>query len=134
MSETPHVDVVTATRALLLQEFPTLTPARVGEWPGVKETYDPYYVAITELSGFADYFEQSVSVDIDVFAPTRAVAKMWAFDIQLMLLRYPWSVSLGANSSCTIDSVTCDSTPKSMPWDDEAIRRQGATYNLTLRR
>jgi len=138
MAEKPHADVQEVVRALLLAELEVdgepADPRRVGPYPGVKTVYDPYYISIEADTGSADYFGQRTPVDIDVFAPRVATAKTIAFAINLILLRYPWSVRVDADRNYVIDEVTDAGTPTSMPWDDNSVRRLGASYTISLRR
>lgn len=138
MTERPHGDTQEIVRQLLLSELsiggqPVLA-AQVGAYPGVGTSYSPFYIAIEDEPGQATYFEQAANIDIDVFAPTRSQAKSVAFAIQLVLLRYPWSVGLGSGERYVIDTVICGATPNTMPWDDQSVRRIGAQYTLSLRR
>ena len=136
--ERAHGDPEEIVRALLLGHLSLdglpVDEALIAGPPQQGQTYSPYYIEIAGGGGLADYFEQSPVVDIDVYAPTRARAKMVASAVQMVLLCYPWSVGLGSGEHYVIDSVTCDIAPRKMPWDDESIRRQGAQYTLSLRR
>lgn len=138
MDERPHGDVEEIVRELLLNQLvienEPLSEDRIGGFPEPGTEYAPFYIAIESGGGRSDYFTQEPTIDIDVFAPRRSTAKSIAFAIQLIMLRYPWSVRVESGQRYTIDRVVCDAGPVKMPWADQSIRRQLAQYTLILRR
>lgn len=106
---------------------------QIGEWPGSDLDQKLPYIAVEVVDGPADYLESEPVVDIDVFAATRKGAKSIAAAIQLAFLRYPSGVNV-AGTWVTIDRVVCTGLPVKREWDDPSIRRQSATYQLTVRR
>lgn len=133
MAERPHGDPEKIVRQLLIAEL-GLDPERVEGYPGIDTVYVPHHVAVTHSGGPSDHFEQHPTLDVEVFATTRAEAKRVSYAIELLMLRYPWSIALGPDERWVVDSVTCDIRPRTLPWDDESVRRTGAQYTLSLRR
>lgn len=114
-----------------------LESVNVGEYPGedlLVRIGDQAYVSIEVVDGNGDRFESEPVVDIDVFALSRAKAKLVAAGIALLLVRYPESTTLSSGRVFTIDRATCLRDPVKMPWEDSGIRRQSATYQLSIRR
>lgn len=114
-----------------------LQSINVGEFPGedlLGRIGDKAYVAIEVIDGNGDRFGSEPVIDIDVFALTRAKAKSVAAAVALLILRYPESVALSGGRVFTIDSANCTRFPVKLPWDDEQIKRQSATYQLSVRR
>lgn len=138
MAEEPHVAIDDAVRNFILtvplgDDGEVLTEEHVGEFPGLGLKNKLPYISIEVVSGAADYLEQDPVVDIDVFADSRAQAKKLAAALQLAFLRYPHSVQV-ADRTITIDRAVCISLPVKLPWEDEKIRRQSATYQFSVRR
>lgn len=135
MAEETHVYADELMRELVLslgiEELED--PEQVGEFPGSDLKDRLPYVAIEVVTGTADYFEQEPIIDIDVFASSRSEAKKVAAALQLAFLQYPWSVQV-AERNVTIDEVRCNRTPVKLPWEDPEVRRQSATYQLSVRR
>lgn len=106
----------------------------LGEYPGTDLLDKLPYVSIEVVDGSGDRFETEPVVDIDVFAASRAEAKSVAAAIALLILRYPESVQVAGGQIFTIDSATCIRFPVKLPWEDSQIKRQSATYQLSVRR
>ena len=128
-------------RALLLAQtdlvLGPLGESNFGEYPGTDllgSIGDLAYVSIEVVDGDADRFESEPVIDIDVFAKSRTKAKSVAAAIALVLLRYPQTVEVKEGQFFTIDRASCNRFPVKMPWDDSEIRRQSATYQLSVRR
>lgn len=131
----PYIDVQDVVWALIDSlELPEIQDEeQVGEYPGTDLASKLPYIAVETIAGARNLFESDAIVDIDVFSATRGQAKKLAGDLSLALLRYPRSVQVGS-AKVTIDEAVCTSLPAKRPWEDEKIRRQSATYSITVRR
>lgn len=136
----PHIYADEGIRALILAQtdliLGPLGDLNIGEYPGadLKTRIGDYaYVSIEVVDGNADRFESEPVVDVDVFALTRAKAKSVAAAIMLLFVRYPETVQV-AGGHFTIDRASCLRSPVKLPWDDDTIKRQSATYQLSVRR
>jgi len=127
----PHVDAEAVIRQAII-DITGLTPKQVGEFPTGPVTGD--YVAVEKMPGStSSELEQVAEIDIDVFAGTRSRAKILAFAIEDGLLQYPRSVQLDGGHTLIDEVLVARSTVK-VPWDEATVRRQGATYVLSIRR
>lgn len=88
-----------------------------------------YFVRVGRVAGRDDRISDYAVIDVDVFAPTRDGARSLAESIRAWLLGYP--VSVGA---VTLDRVSTETAPFRAPWEDEAVWRFLATYQITTRR
>lgn len=87
-----------------------------------------YFIRVAAISLPNDGVTQFVTVDIDTFAPTRAVS-------------YDLGVQVGRKlretrriSGVVIDDMSTVTGPRRLPWDNTRTRRHGATYRLSTRR
>lgn len=69
------------------------------------------------------------NVDIDVYAATRTLAKTLAEKVRYTLLYVLAGTSTGEATVSRVDTI---SGPSYRPYDNTALRRVGATYQLTL--
>lgn len=127
------VDPEEGLRELFLAEIDDIEARQIGEFPADNPTGMAYYIAVETIGGPRDYFQDSPLIDIDVFANSRALAKSVSETVSDLLLGYPKTV-LVEGRRFTIDRVGVVRRPVKEPWDDENVRRQGATYQLTVRR
>lgn len=130
MTDLPFVDPEEGLFVLLGGQFPDAT---IGSFPETEVALNLDYISIDLLDGNQDYFQDNPIIDIDVFSATRAQSKKLAGEVSALLLGYPWTVRVGARRF-TIDSVGVIRRPVKEPWDDENVRRTGATYQLAVRR
>lgn len=85
------------------------------------------FVRVVHVDGPSDALQAYLNVDIDVFAPTRAVARPLAVAIHDFLTpRRP--------PSPLLETVRCDEFPRELPWGDRTVRRWGGSYRVVLRR
>lgn len=132
----PFPDIEAVLRAALLERFGTaVTPEDqriadvVTRLPGVVEDGLVY---VERIGGTRGRLNDWPTVDIEVFAPTRAKAKWLIESIDAFLLGYPHSVKVGTET-VILDLVYPTRTPVGLPWDD-SVTRFGATYSLSVRR
>lgn len=98
------------------------------ETPIDLETRLPFILVVAgtgDDDGLTDY----PLVDVEVFAPTRAMAYALAEDIRARLLEAPHRVN-----GVIIDFVRTTIRPRRLPWANEQIRRFAATYRFSARR
>ncbi len=84
------------------------------------------YVRAVRTGGPNDELDDLPSVEIDVFAPTYAVAQPLAEDVRQLLMR--------RRVSPLIDKVLCNRGPVELDWGDATMRRFSGTYEFVLRR
>lgn len=84
------------------------------------------FVRIRRVDGGNDVVTDFPIVDVDVFAPTYAVAEPLAEAIRQLLTR--------PRASTLIDRIDCPAGPRELPWGDGRMRRIGATYEAATRR
>lgn len=86
------------------------------------------FVRWTVVGGGDDDITDFPTVDCDVFSATRNDAYGISENIRSTLRpRTRLSIAI-------IDSVSTVTRPRGLPWDNESIKRIGATYALGLRR
>lgn len=93
------------------------------------------FVRCRRVGGQDDRVTDFGVYDVDYFAPTYDAGERGAKILQGVLLGYPHRVG-GTNGAggVVIDYVFTERSPVELPWENEAIRRFGATYQLSARR
>jgi hypothetical protein len=123
-----------AVLALLEANMPSLQdhPERVGG-DLAYEREMPWYIRIDRVFSRSNRLEGVFTVDLEVFAPEYAVAESVSNDLEALLLGYPHVVEVDGEKF-VFDSVSQNSGPNDLPWEDEEVTRLGATYVITARR
>lgn len=85
-------------------------------------------IRVTAGGGSGGRFSQHPRVSVDVFAADDDAARTLAAQVHEALVFLNGTAGLAV-----IRSVRCDSMPTSRPWANEAIRRRGAEYTVSLR-
>lgn len=136
MSVTVFPDIEAAVLDWLKAEFAILADeagevdTHVGaDMPGVSLESRLPFVWARRTGGADRFFSDYPVVDIDVFGSTRRAAYDLSESIRAKLLAAP--VLAGG---VVIDTATTRTSPIRLPWDNEKVRRWGATYELSARR
>lgn len=129
-------DARAGLRALLERDIsaPTGHTLTVGAWPSTNLADKLIYVAVEEIDGDASYTRADYLLSVDVFAPSRALARSVSQAIQRYLLGYPGGVRITEGGFFQPDEVFCTQTPRPGDWEDDSIRRQSAQYSISARR
>lgn len=94
----------------------------------------PWYVRLDSVFRQTNRLEGDFTFDVEVFADARTDwAESVSNDLEALLLGYPHVVEVDGHK-LIIDTVSENSGPRELPWEDEAVTRLGATYVLTTRR
>lgn len=94
----------------------------------------PWYVRIDSVFRKTNRLEGDFTFDVEVFAPADGdAAESVSDDLEALLLGYPHVVEVD-EAKVIIDTVSQNSGPRELPWEDEAVTRLGATYVITARR
>lgn len=99
------------------------------ETPADLENVLPF-VRVGRVAGTDDRFTDRAIMDVEVFAGTRQAAYDLSEAIRTWLLAAPHRVG-GVG---IIDKAFTEVGPRSLPWDNENVRRRGATYRISTRR
>jgi hypothetical protein len=86
-------------------------------------------IRVRRLGGGDDRWTDRPRVDVEVYGPSREVAKPLALSLQARLLSFPIATGHGV-----IDRVSTEVGPQEIPYTDQDIRLFPATYRLSLRR
>lgn len=135
MADSLFTDPQVGLRALLERdiEAPPGRSLNFGDWPGPGLSDQLIYVAVEEVVGSAVYTRADYIVSVDVFAPTRALARSVSQAIRDYLLGYPGGVRIAEEGYFQPDDVSCTQTPRPGDWEDTNIRRQSAQYSFSAR-
>lgn len=87
------------------------------------------FIRVVRLGGTDDRTSDSGRIDVDCFAKLRTDTKTLAMAAQQLLISYPHVTAAGV-----IDRVATDVAPNEVPWNNPAIRRFIASYNVIVRR
>lgn len=113
-----------------LVDDPGKVDTHVGaEMPGPSLAERMPFAWIRRTGGSDLFLTDYPVVDIDIFGRTRRDAYDLAESIRVRLLATP--VLAGG---VVIDTATTRTSPTRLPWDNENVRRWGATYELSVRR
>lgn len=94
----------------------------------------PWYVRIDSVFRKTNRLEGDFTFDVEVFAPADGdAAESVSDDLEALVLGYPHVVEVDGGK-VIIDTVSQNSGPRELPWEDEAVTRLGATYVITARR
>jgi hypothetical protein len=116
-----------------MPEDPDEALARVGS------TFDytpdlPWYIRIDKVFQRTSRLEGQFTFDIEVFGPAdTSDAESVSSGIEALVLGYPHVVEVDG-VKFVFDTVSQNSGPTELPWEDEAVTRLGATYVITARR
>lgn len=91
------------------------------------------FIRVERIGGARMRLSDHPIVDIDVLAKTRGEARLVSEAISSLLFRYPGMVVVGTRG-VKFDSVECLRSPTRAPYDDDTVRRYGATYQISVRR
>jgi hypothetical protein len=128
-----------AVRDLLLTHYEPLTllePGDADQLVGGDFAFEPdmpFYIRIDKVDSQTDRFQGDFILDIEVFAAQYLDAESRSLDIEALLLGYPHVVEAG-DQTWVFDSVSQNSGPDELPWEDDETTRLGATYVITARR
>lgn len=131
-----------ALEKFLLQHYQPLVDlgpdadGRVGGELAFDPATMPWYIRIDKVGGRSDRLEGDFVVDIEVFG-ARSVGyvntESHALDIEALLLGYPHVVEVDGRR-VVFDTVSQNTLPDELPWEDDEVTRLGATYVITARR
>lgn len=131
-----YPDVENVLIDLLERDFPALAPTTVRRVdsetpPDLRPALanGGVFVRVVLGGGQDDGVTDYSLVDLDVFADTRASAYAWSTDIRAWLT--DGSHRIGG---AVLDRAITVDKPRRLPWDDETVRRLGATYRISARR
>lgn len=99
------------------------------ETPADLEVVLPF-VRVGRVAGGDDRFTDYAIMDVEVFASTRGAAYDLSEAIRAWVLSAPHRVA----DVGIIDKGFTEVAPRSLPWDNENVRRRGATYRISVRR
>lgn len=127
-----------AVMAFLLGRFEPLAEfteadGRVGGDLAYDSATMAWYIRIDKVDSSTDRFEGDFTIDIEVFAGNYGVAESHALDIEALLLGYPHVVEV-EDRLWVFDTVSQNTGPDELPWEDDEAYRLGATYVITARR
>lgn len=88
------------------------------------------FVRVGRVAGADDRITDRAILDIEVFAPTRQAAYALSEALRTWVLSAPHRVA-GVG---VIDKGFTEVAPRSLPWDNEKVRRSGGTYRISARR
>lgn len=97
------------------------------------EREQPWYIRIDKVSGRSDRFEGDFTLDVEVFGINYLETESRSLDIEALLLGYPHVVEV-EGSTWVFDTVSQNTIPDELPWEDDEVSRLGATYVITARR
>jgi hypothetical protein len=131
-----------AVEALLLQSYQPLidlgtdSDRAVGGDLAFDPSTQDWYIRIDKVGGRSDRLEGDFVVDIEVFGAGSigyVNTESHALDIEALLLGYPHVVEVG-DRKVVFDTVSQNTLPDELPWEDDEVTRLGATYVITTRR
>jgi hypothetical protein len=94
---------------------------------------DGMYFRIEKTTSNSDRFGGTFVLDIETWGDDYLGTESRAMDIDALLLGYPHVVEVGAQT-WVFDTVSQNTGPQELPWEDDAVSRLGATYVITARR
>lgn len=87
------------------------------------------FCRITKVGGTDDVVTDYPAIEVEFFAPTRAVA--YALSEQARRVFLAPGIRVGG---VTIDQARTSGSPRRLPWDNEKIQRVSASYRVAVRR
>ena len=136
----PFGSIETALKALLLAKYPPLVDlgsaaaARVGGDLAYDAATMDFYIRLDKVPGGRnDRFGGAFIVDVEVFGVNYLETESRSLDIEALLLGYPHVVEVG-DKTWVFDTVSQNTGPDDLPWEDDEVSRLGATYVITARR
>lgn len=88
---------------------------------------------IEKVSLSGNRFEGFFTVDIESWGDDYLDTESRAMDIDALLLGYPHVVEVDGHK-WVFDTVSQNTGPQELPWEDDAVSRLGATYVILARR
>lgn len=135
----PFGSIERAVKSFLLTRYEPLTelqPADADRLVGGDLAFDasmPFYIRIDKVDSITDRFQGDFIIDVEVFSNEYLDAESRSLDIEALLLGYPHVVE-AEGRTWVFDSVSQNSGPDELPWEDDETTRLGATYVITARR
>lgn len=137
----PYANLADAVLDLAIATMPSLIPDddhTGSETPANMQTRlegGLLFLRAVRVGGIDNRITDHAAIDCDIFALTYAAASDGAEILRGVLLGYPHRVgSTNGTGGVVIDSVFTEIGPRELPWENGAVRRFGATYQLSARR
>jgi hypothetical protein len=127
LSDFPDIEHVLF--AIIDRDVPDLEGKSGTEIPKAQEMP---YVRVARIGGRQVRLKDYPVVDIEVFA-AGAAGKLLAAAINTALYSYPGGVAVDS-MFVTVEDVQVRASLARRPWEDDLVRRYGATYQLTVSR
>lgn len=115
--------------ALIDRDVPALAGKSGTELPNAQ---DLPYVRVARVGGLRRRLKDYPWVDVDVFA-TGILGQSLLESIEAALFGYPGGVAVDSKF-VKVEDVQVRASLSRRPWDDDSVRRYGATYQLTVSR
>lgn len=129
MELTNFPDIEKVMFALLDRGVPALAGKSGTELPDAQVMP---YVRVHRIGGRRNRLKDYPWVDVEVFA-VGVAGKSLLEDIETALFGYPEGVAVGSKF-VKVEDVQVRASLDRRPWDDDSVRRYGATYQLTVSR
>lgn len=133
-SAKPYPDVIEGLKLLFPRWYPELETEPDGTFhvgrvfPDDLQDHLPY-VRVRDIGGNDDGLTDVPLIDVDIFHSSFRQARDLALGIQGKLLAYPHRVE-----GMVLDRVSTAMRPHDVPWDDDRVFRQYASYQIHARR
>jgi hypothetical protein len=94
---------------------------------------DGWFVRIGLVDSRSDRFGGSFTFDLETWGDDYLDTQSRANRLDALVLGYPHVVEVDG-STWVFDTVSQNTGPRELPWEDDAVTRLGATYVITARR
>jgi hypothetical protein len=92
-----------------------------------------WYIRLGLVDSRSDRFGGSFTFDLETWGDDYLDSESRANRLDALVLGYPHVVEVDG-STWVFDTVSQNTGPRELPWEDDAVTRLGATYVITARR
>lgn len=128
----PFPDIELVLFALLDRDLPSELGLAGKSGTELPDAQEMPYIRVHRVGGQRNRLKDYPWVDIEVFAVGKA-GKSLSEAIEVALSSYPSGVAVGSKF-VKVEDVQVRASLARRPWDDDSVRRYGATYQLTVSR
>lgn len=96
-------------------------------------TGDGWYIRVGEVIPSSDRIGGSFTFDLEIFGDDYLDTDSRASRLDALVLGYPHVVEV-EDRTWVFDTVSQNTGPRELPWEDDEVTRLGATYVITARR
>lgn len=97
------------------------------------ERKDGWYIRLGLIDSTSDRIGGQFVFDLEVWGDDYADAESRANRVDALILGYPHVVEVD-DYKWVFDTVSQNTGPRELPWEDDEVTRLGATYVITARR